>query len=41
MLIHPTYLNTVENTKEYIREVKVTVDNAVIKFKVDTGAELQ
>ena len=34
------YLNTVENTKENIWEVKVTVDNTVIKFKVDTGAEV-
>ena len=34
------YLNTVESTKEDIWEVKVTVDNTVIKFKVDTGAEV-
>ena len=29
-----------ERTKENIWEVKVTVDNTVIKFKVDTGAEV-
>ena len=40
MLIQPTYLNTVESTKENIWEVKVTVDKTVIKFKVDTGAEV-
>ena len=34
------HLNTVESTKENIWEVKVTVDNTVIKFKVDTGAEV-
>ena len=34
------YLNTVESTKENIWEVKITVDNTVIKFKVDTGDEV-
>ena len=34
------YLNTEESTKEDIWEVKLTVDNTVIKFKVDAGAEV-
>ena len=29
-----------ESTKENIWEVKMTVDNKVIKFKVDTGDEV-
>ena len=35
-----SYLNTVEGTKQNIREDEVNVDKAVIKFKVDTGAEV-
>ena len=34
------YLNTVESTKENIWDVEVIIDKAVIKFKVDTGAEV-